>query len=103
MSSATEIKFDEEYYEQHRIRQQWVAALNRGNRVEADRLHRKLKMSAEGLMAGKKLFGADYIRQEGYNTENADKKYGSDWLDKDDGPPILTRFAEEWRAENDNK
>ena len=46
-------------------------------------------MSAEGLMGLKKLFGADYIRREGLITENADKKFGSDWLDKDHGPPTL--------------
>ena len=92
MSSTTEIKFDEEYYEQHAIWLDWIAALDRGDREEAKRLRSKLKPMAQGLMAGKKLFGADFIRREGYNTENADKKYGPDWLEKDDGPPILSRF-----------
>ena len=92
MTATTEIKFDDEYYEQHRIRQQWLAALDRGDKKEAKRIFRKLKHSAESLMAGKKLFGADYIRREGLITENADIKYGPGWLDRDDGPPIIERF-----------
>ena len=94
MTATTEIKFDDEYYEQHRIRQQWLAALDRGDKKEAKRIFRKLKHSAESLMAGKKLFGADYIRREGLITENADKKYGPGWLNKDDGIPFMDRFGE---------
>ena len=67
----------------------WLDALERGDREEAKRIFRKVPLEASTLMAGKKLFGADYIRKRGYNTEKADAKYGSDWLEKDDGPPEI--------------
>ena len=92
MKATTEIKFDDEYYEQHRIFVDWADAWDRGDREEFKRLTRKFKFRAESLMATKKFFGADYIRKEGLNTENADIKYGPGWLDKDDGPPIIERF-----------
>ena len=92
MTATTEIKFDDEYYEQHRIRQQWIAAQDRGDKEEAKKFLRQLKFRAESLMATKKFFGADFIREEGLNTENADIKYGPGWLDKDNGPPIIERF-----------
>ena len=85
-------KLEPDWEEQHKIRQQWLAALGRGDQEEADNLYRQLRPSAEGLMAKKKLFGADYIRRKGFNTVNADKKYGPGWLDKDHGPPILPSF-----------
>ena len=94
MTATAEIKFDDEYYEQCRIHQQWIDALGRGDKEEAKRIYRKIKVSAESLMATKKLFGADYIREEGLNTENADIKYGPGWLDRDDGIPLMDRFDE---------
>ena len=69
----------------------WLDARARGDHEEAKRIFRKVPLEASTLMVGKKLFGADYIRKEGLNTEKADAKYGPDWLDKDDGPPEIKR------------
>ena len=96
-------ELEPDWEEQHKFRQQWFAALENGDREEADRLRRKIKMGAEGLMATKKLFGADFIREKGYNTENADKKYGPGWLDKDNGPPILRSFRKSRGEQNDTQ
>ena len=49
----------------------------------AIRLQAKIKWPAWGLKAGKELFGADFIREQRFNTELADKKYGPDWLDRE--------------------
>ena len=70
----------------------YVYAIRRRDFKAADKLIPKMKFSACSLMSGKKLFGADFIRKYGYNTEEADKKYGPDWLDRDDGPPALPSF-----------
>ena len=69
----------------------WLAARDRGDHEEADKFFRKIPFDAPSLMAVKKLFGAEYIRRKGVNTERADAKYGADWLNKDDGPPIIKR------------
>ena len=69
----------------------WMAAKDRGDLEEADRLFRKIPFDAPTLMAFKKLYGAGYIRRKGFNTEKADARYGADWLDKDTGPPIIKR------------
>ena len=61
-----------------------IDALGRKDRKKAAELRPKIKFTAESLMAGKKLFGADFIRKRGYNTENADAKYGPGWLDSED-------------------
>ena len=70
----------------------YVYAIRRRDFEAADKLIPKMKFPACHLMAGKKLFGAEFIRKYGYNTEEADKKYGPDWLDRDDGPPALPSF-----------
>ena len=70
----------------------YVYAIRRRDFEAADKLIPKMKFPACHLMAGKKLFGAEFIRKYGYNTEEADKKYGPGWLDRDDGPPALPSF-----------
>ncbi len=69
----------------------YVYAIRRRDLEEADKLVRKIKFPACCLMAGKKLFGADFMRENGYDTEEADKRFGPDWLDRDDGPPFFPR------------
>ena len=59
-------------------------ALRRGDREEADRLRPTVKFEACSLKATKRLFGADYIRRKGYNTEKADREFGPGWLDRED-------------------
>ena len=82
-------EWDEEDWEQHLVTQGFLDAMDSGDRKEIKRFVRKMKFPACSLMATKKLFGADYIRKEGLNTEKADAKYGPGWLDRDDGEPEI--------------
>ena len=82
-------EWDEEDWEQHLVTQGFLDAMDRGGLEEAMPFIRKIKFPACSLMATKKLFGADYIREEGLNTEKADAKYGPGWLDRDDGGPEI--------------
>ena len=66
---------------------EYVRALMRKDREEADRLRPLVKYEAEGLMLFKNEYGAEYVRSRGYNTEKADKKYGPGWLDREDALP----------------
>ena len=61
-----------------------LAAWERGDDEAALEHIRKIRFTPGGLLTTKKLFGADYIRKKGYNTELADKFLGPDWLDRDD-------------------
>ena len=63
---------------------EYVRALMRKDREEADRLRPLVKFEAESLMIFKREYGAEYVRSRGYNTEKADKKYGPGWLDRED-------------------
>ena len=66
---------------------EYVRALMRKDREEADRLRPLVKFEAESLMIFKREYGAEYVRSRGYNTEKADKKYGPGWLDREDAQP----------------
>ena len=41
----------------------------------------KLRVPTEFLLYTKEQFGADFIRERGYNTEFADAELGPGWLD----------------------
>ena len=60
------------------------AALDREDDDAALEHARKIRFTPAALLATKRSFGADYIRERGYNTELADKFLGPDWLDRDD-------------------
>lgn len=45
---------------------------------------RRLAPPADALIASKSVLGADHIREKGYITRFAEKKYGKDWLEKSD-------------------
>ena len=62
----------------------FIEAVGRKDYKRTDELRPKIKFAASSLMATKRMFGADYIRRRGYNTENADAKYGPGWLDRED-------------------
>lgn len=62
----------------------YLDALKQGDEEAKSRILPAIPIHPEGLQVLKELFGADYIRRRGYNTELADAKYGPDWLDKDD-------------------
>ena len=57
------------------------AARRRGDRAEMRRLHREFAPSPEILLAVKKVLGAEWIRERGYDTRRADEAYGPGWLD----------------------
>ena len=54
----------------------------RGDRAAQLALYKKLIVPAESLLAAKENHGADWIRERGYDTRRADKKYGEGWLDR---------------------
>ena len=66
---------------------EYVRALMRKDREEADRLRPLVKYEAESLMLFKNEYGAEFVRSRGYNTEKADKKYGPGWLDREEALP----------------
>ena len=87
MSEATQ-----KLTEEQQLTDDFLVAVRQRDFEEIDRLMRKMKFPACCLMSGKKLFGAGFIRENGYNTEEADKKYGPGWLDRDDGPPMFPHW-----------
>ena len=66
------------------LRHEYVAAMIAGDEAKARELRGRIKWSAWGMKAFKKLLGADYIRKKGYNTILADEMYGADWLDREE-------------------
>lgn len=58
-------------------------AVKRGDEAEEHRLMKLMIYPAESLMGFKEAFGADWIRQMGLRTDEADRKYGKGWLDRD--------------------
>ena len=57
-------------------------ACEAGDDAEADRLRRLALFRPESLMAIKIARGADHLRERGYRTDLADRKYGHGWLDR---------------------
>ena len=58
-------------------------ARERGDREAAREALGRLKFEPWSLLILKRRFGADFVRQGGYNTTLADQEFGPDWLDKD--------------------
>ena len=54
----------------------------RGDRAAVLALYKQLIVPAESLLVAKECHGADWIRERGYDTRRADKKYGEGWLDR---------------------
>ena len=57
-------------------------AETRGDEETVRRLTRKLEPPADALLGAKMANGPDFIREMGYITRLAEKKYGKDWLEK---------------------
>ena len=57
-------------------------AEDRGVRAAVLALYKQLIVPAEALMVAKECHGADWIRERGYDTRQADEKYGEGWLDR---------------------
>ena len=79
---------DEEWEEQQDFRGKYIRAIINRDRERADELQRKIIFPSFILKGLKRLMGADHIRDEGYNTVDADLVYGPGWLDEDDGDPV---------------
>ena len=75
---------DEALAEHRKLTWDFLAARKREDWEEVDKLVRKMQFPACHLMAGKKLFGADFIRKCGYDTTRADEVYGPGWLDREE-------------------
>lgn len=58
-------------------------ARKRGDEEEENRLMREMIYPAESLLGMKESLGADWIREMGLRTDEADRKYGKGWLDRD--------------------
>ena len=78
----------EEWAEQQALMGEYVGAITR-DRKRADELRPKIIHPSFILKALKSLRGADYIREAGLNTVDADLVYGPGWLDEDDGDPLI--------------
>ena len=84
MKSSVIHETEEEREEQRQLFWAAVEAFKRGDIDEYKSYFPLLKFEASSLMAGKKLFGADYLRELGVNTEYADAVYGPGWLDREE-------------------
>ena len=72
----------EESLRQSEYMRKQLEALDRGDAEAVAKYDRLIKLDPGNLMAMKKLYGADYIRKKGFNTEYADAEYGPGWLDR---------------------
>ena len=84
MSGIAETKSGEHGKSQSALMAALIDAIGRRDEETAIKLQAKIKWPAWGLKAGKELFGADFIREQCFNTELADEKYGPDWLDREE-------------------
>ena len=77
------MRTQEEIQEEIDTTMEYFRAMRRKDKEEMERLFPKVKFEAESLMLFKNEYGAEFIRENGYNTEKADKKYGPGWLDRE--------------------
>lgn len=56
-------------------------AVVRGDRDEERRLEREFAPSPEVLMRAKRVMGADWVRNRGFDLRRAEEAYGPRWLD----------------------
>lgn len=57
-------------------------AIIRGDEAEEIRLMAQVIYPAESLLTLKDMLGADWIRSMGIRTDEADRLFGKDWLDR---------------------
>jgi Recombinase. len=58
-------------------------AEKRGDEAAAEEIRRQILYPAETLLAIKETRGADWLRRRGWRLDEAERKYGKDWLDRD--------------------
>lgn len=67
----------------HEIFRKMREAEARGDEAAEEELLRHLVIPAESLLASKLSMGAAWLRAQGLNMSEAERKYGKDWLDRD--------------------
>ena len=85
-----------EWEEQGRLLAEYAPCITRDRKRAAEILP-KIIWPAQLLKNIKRLSGADYIREEGLNTIDADTLYGPGWLDEDDGGPTDRWFRKDFK------
>ena len=73
---------EEEAIRQCDYMEKQMEAMDRGDEEAMAKYDRLIKLAPSSLMAIKITCGADYIRENGFNTEYADAEYGPGWLDR---------------------
>ncbi len=59
-----------------------LKAAHEGNYEEERRLLRMLPLAPHLAMAGKEVYGAEYMKNAGYDLSEADEEFGEGWLDR---------------------
>lgn len=67
--------------ESGKIIQAYLDAHAAGDLDEAHRIMKLLPLAPELALLGKELYGAESMKNSGYDLSLADKKYGDGWLD----------------------
>lgn len=68
--------------ENSKLFKEWADAVVADDDAKAERLQRMVLFTPGALRATKSAMGADFIRQEGFRTDLADREYGPGWMDK---------------------
>ena len=84
-----------EWKEQQSLLAEYASCVTRDRKRAAEILP-KIIWHAQLLKNIKRLCGADYIREEGLNTIDADTLYGPGWLDEYDGGPTDRWFIKDY-------
>lgn len=63
----------------------YFEAADRGDEAAELYYFKQLIIPADALLAVKETRGADWIRRQGIRTDDADRMFGPDWLDRDVG------------------
>ena len=68
--------------ERWKIIQASLAAHDAGDEEEERRLLLMLPLAPHLAMAGKEVYGAEYMKTAGYDLSEANEEFGDGWLDK---------------------
>ena len=85
----------EEWAEQEDLQLEIIDAVKARDGEKRDELERRMIYPSFILKGIKEIMGADYIREMGLNTVDADLVYGPGWLDEDDGIPVIDLLKED--------
>ena len=86
----------EEWAEQESLEFELLDALRARDKEKTNEIRRRMIYPSFILKGIKRVMGADYIREVGLNTVDADLVYGPGWLDEDDGiVPVIDLLKED--------